>query len=430
MSRRVLLMLSQSPFDPSSGAARSMRGIAEMLASQGFAVRCIGTTATEGSPTSEEKGRDHADLVRSAGGTSQWVTLPGRGNSVGPSSGGDRVLVVERRGVEYLLVDVGRAGPSEWESRWGATFDGLLTRELMEYPADVLLTMGGSPSERARRRYVRQRGAAVVFGLRNLSYLDRRAFADVDAVLVPSQFMQGLYRQAIGLESVAIPPPLDPDDVLARNEPGSAERRFVTVINPTPSKGVAVVARLFEELSVRKPGIELLVVEARGTAGALVACGLRGGFDLRRHRNIQASPGVSRPRDIWEVTRVGVVPSLWREPSGRVAAEALVNGVVPIVSDRGGLPETVGDGGIVLGLPDTLTPETIDPVGVESVEAWIERVLELVEHDGLYASASVRAQRSGERFGWDRLAEAYSAFFGEIERGTDETPGPGLGGSR
>ncbi len=49
--------------------------------------------------------------------------------------------------------------------------------------------------------------------------------------------------------------------------------------------------------------------------------------------------------------RVLVVPSLWYEPFGLVAVEAMARGVPVIVSDRGGLPEIVGNdqGGVLFG---------------------------------------------------------------------------------
>lgn len=43
-----------------------------------------------------------------------------------------------------------------------------------------------------------------------------------------------------------------------------------------------------------------------------------------------------------------VVPSLWPEPFGRVAVEGMAAGIPVIVSPEGGLPEVVGDGGMIL----------------------------------------------------------------------------------
>jgi glycosyltransferase involved in cell wall biosynthesis len=42
-----------------------------------------------------------------------------------------------------------------------------------------------------------------------------------------------------------------------------------------------------------------------------------------------------------------LVPSLWNEPFGIVALEGLACGCIPIVSDGGGLPDAVGDAGLI-----------------------------------------------------------------------------------
>jgi glycosyltransferase involved in cell wall biosynthesis len=55
--------------------------------------------------------------------------------------------------------------------------------------------------------------------------------------------------------------------------------------------------------------------------------------------------GVVPPRELFEKIDVLVAPSLWHEPFGRVAIEALAWGVPVIASRRGGLPEIVHDDG-------------------------------------------------------------------------------------
>ena len=41
-----------------------------------------------------------------------------------------------------------------------------------------------------------------------------------------------------------------------------------------------------------------------------------------------------------------VIPSIWEEPYGLVAAEAMSNGIAIIASDIGGIPEIVKENGI------------------------------------------------------------------------------------
>ena len=47
-----------------------------------------------------------------------------------------------------------------------------------------------------------------------------------------------------------------------------------------------------------------------------------------------------------------LIPSIWEEPFGIVALEAMACGCIPIVSDGGGLPEAVGGGGLTFRRKD------------------------------------------------------------------------------
>ncbi|MCP3905788.1 MAG: glycosyltransferase family 4 protein [Planctomycetes bacterium] len=400
MPRSVLLLLKQLPQDPSSGAARSMRGIAELLAAAGIDVRALATTATERAQRLEPRA-----FLREAG---LEIEIDRRG-AVGR---GRPVINAMQRGVRYTLLDTGAAGVSEWEPDHGRQFDRLYHGVLDELDPEFVLTFGGAPEDVQRRREARRRGALVVFGLRNLGYLVRGAFAEVDAVLTPSRFLTERYREAIGLESTPIPSPVDVDDVRAPQR----DPIFTTYVNPSRGKGVMLFARLAEELGRTRPDIPLLVIESRGTAGALVAAGLEGGFDLRRHESLMISGGVPNPRDLFSATRVLLAPSVHEEAWGRVAQEALVNGVPPIVSDRGGLGEACSGAGFVLSLPEGLSPETTRPVAADDVTPWVELVARLADDEAFYESCSADAAAAGARFGPEAITPRYLAFFDGVRR--------------
>jgi glycosyltransferase involved in cell wall biosynthesis len=76
----------------------------------------------------------------------------------------------------------------------------------------------------------------------------------------------------------------------------------------------------------------------------------------------------SDPRHFRRVTRIALMPSLWWEGQGLVAVEAMINGIPVIASDRGALPETLSDAGIVPGLPSRLTPATRERPTAKEVE--------------------------------------------------------------
>ncbi|MGI9086362.1 MAG: glycosyltransferase [Chthoniobacterales bacterium] len=299
-----------------------------------------------------------------------------------------------------------------------ARFEALLDRELTDHPPDIVFTFGALSWEEEWRKKARRHGAAVVFGLRNLAYLRAHPgyfypSGGVDAVLACSDFVLNRYRAFHGGRWAALPTPLDFDEVLA---PEPQERIFVTYINPSVAKGVMFFARLAEELGRRRPDLPMLVIEGRSQSDTLLDAAALGGFDLTRHESLMVSPLVAQPRDIFRVARLVVMPSVWAEPSGRTAAEALVNGIPPIVSDRGGLPETCGAGGFVLPLPTNLTMKSARPVPAENVREWYELIERLCDDDEFYEMACNKARAASVPYRPENLAPRYREFFSSITR--------------
>jgi glycosyltransferase involved in cell wall biosynthesis len=398
---RLLLLLPQLPQDPASGAARSMRTAAEMLAAGGWQVRALAVTASESAAPAAA-----ADFLRGAG-LEISVRPPNRtvyrhDRPVLEFTGPHRIF--------YQLLDTGPLSVADWRAEHGSQFNRLYHHELAEHRPDVVFAFGGSASDVERFRRAKAAGSKVVFGLRNLGYPTARWLADLDGVLTCSRFVTQFYRESLGLESTPLPSPFDPADVVAPTR----EPIFFTAINPSIEKGAFFLARLAEELSLRRPDLPMLFIESRGSAGALVQAGLAGGFDLRRHENLMFAPAVPRPAEIFRATRVLLAPSVWSEPFGRVAAEALLNGVPPIVSDRGGLSEAANDGGFVLPLPASLTLETRLPAAVADVAPWLDLMVKLADDDAFYAASCARAYSAGEAFKPAQLAPRYVAYFQSI----------------
>jgi glycosyltransferase involved in cell wall biosynthesis len=50
-----------------------------------------------------------------------------------------------------------------------------------------------------------------------------------------------------------------------------------------------------------------------------------------------------------------LMPSVWQESIGRVAAEALLCGIPVIGSNRGSLPEVLGEAAVLLDIPERIT---------------------------------------------------------------------------
>jgi glycosyltransferase involved in cell wall biosynthesis len=396
MKPRILMALPQMPQDPASGAARTAQTAVEMAAAAGFEVHALGTTATER--------RSKADPL-------EYLRSSGLDVNVTPATSGSfRQFRFLQRRVEYALLDTGRFAMTAWEATHGRQFDLLFDLELETFSPDILFTYGGLPGDVRRHKRARRKGARIAFCVFNLAYLNADFFRDLDAVLTPGEWMTEHYRAAIGIQSTPLPTPLDLEDVVAPNR----DPIFVTMVNPTIEKGLFFFARLAEELGTRHPRIAVLAIESRGTAGMVFQAGLAGGFDLRRHESIMIAGAVPKPRDVFENTRVLLVPSVWEEPSGRVVAEALVNHVPPIVSDRGGLAESCNGAGFVLPLPAGLTTATRRPVEPEAVEPWIDVIVKLAFDGGFYEDAVAKTREAAQMYDRAALARRYVAFFESV----------------
>ena len=205
-------------------------------------------------------------------------------------------------------------------------FHGIVDR----FQPEVVLTYGGHGLAGQVIAAAKQRGLKVVFALHNFSYHGLELFRQVDAVLVPSRFTRDYYRQTLGLNSTALPSPLAWDRLRGSSLLGA----YVTFVNPLPHKGVFFFARLALELGRCRPDIPLLIVEGRARADCLNQTGL----DLSSLRNLNRLANTPDPRAFYSVSRLIVMPSLWRESFGRVAAEALLNGIPVLASNRGTCP--------------------------------------------------------------------------------------------
>ncbi|MGD9689565.1 MAG: glycosyltransferase [Phycisphaerales bacterium] len=429
-ARRVLLLLSQLPHDPTSGAALTMLALSRLLARAGMNVRAIATSAIEGAaplallPLLAGRGiRAEVDRRAAVGKGRPVVRFRDEGGAHGGAGS-----------VHCTILDVGKVALKDWEFLHGAQFNRLVMNELESFSPDVVLTFGGQPAEQSRRYMCRAAGAAVVFAVSNLSYLHPLAFEHVDAVLTPSCFMRDLYAREIGLRSTAIAPPIELSEALV--EPGRHEARYCTFVNPTPPKGLFFFVTLAEVLGRTRPDIPLQVIEGRGTREHLFKAAALGGFDLSRHPNLRVVGTRARSREVYADARVMLVPSVWTEAFGRIAVEAMHNGVPAIVSGRGGLAEAVGGqarggevdgaesgageaaGGLIVPIPRGITPSTMQPVTRDAVREWVEAIVRLHDDPEHYRAVSARARAYAEaHHAPEAIERQYVEFFRAVRAG-------------
>jgi glycosyltransferase involved in cell wall biosynthesis len=380
---RFLLVNNHCISDPTAGVTQSLRTIVEWLADAGHGCHVLTTARFESAVTFTID--EHL--------SEQGVDLRNQ------KARGERAVV--RYSVKDVPVTLLRtrhndeARPHRGETRqYLALFDHLLD----EFAPDQVIACNGHPMILEAMARARRRGTTTAFAVRGFGYYDRRYFKDVDHAFTCSQFLTDHYRERISLVSTPLEPPIDWGLVVAP----TASRAFVTYVNPSSHKGLLLFARLADMIGSRRPDIPILVVQSGRTGGVLNAIP---GIDFSRYPQIMAAPPVPTPADYFALTRILLVPSVWEEPFGRVAAEAMINGIPPLVSDRGSLPHVVGGdfeaggGGRVLPIPGWMSDATTRLPSEDDVEPWYSAVCSLWDSPPLYDRIAARARQiAGERY--------------------------------
>lgn len=394
---RFLLINNHCITDPTAGVTQSLRTIMRWLLEAGHECHAL-TTARFESPvtfTIEDHLRqcgvpvaELADKPR----TSAWTVKAARPVVRYQADGVPTTLLLTRHN------DESRPDANE-AAQYGRLFDTLV-RERMP---DVVIACNAHQMIQQAMARARARGVTTAFAVRGFGYYEPRYFDAVDHAFTCSRFLTDLYYEKVRLVSTPLEPPIQWGTVLAPED----SRAFVTFVHPAPHKGLWLFARLADMLGSRRPDIPILVVQSGQSGGALNTIP---GIDFTRYPQIMAAPPVPKPADYFALTRLLLVPSVWEEPFGRVAAEAMINGIPALVGTRGSLPEVVGGdaahggGGRVLPIPAWMTVATTALPSEHEVEPWYEAVCALWDDGALYEATARRARQIAE----ERYSEAVS----------------------
>lgn len=148
----------------------------------------------------------------------------------------------------------------------------------------------------------------------------------INGVITISEYLRAYIRQWGGLDSTVIYFPVfgsEPFPLL-----GSFHNEFVTLINPSGNKGIAIFLALAEKF----PEIKFAGVPTWATTTADLDA-------LASLSNVTLLDPVDNIDEIFARTRILLVPSLCPEAFGNVVVEAMLRGIPVLASDDGGLRE-------------------------------------------------------------------------------------------
>lgn len=187
-----------------------------------------------------------------------------------------------------------------------------------------------------------------------------------------SQFTAAEYCKKFQINCTVVTPTVD-----FAKYASLGHKQFATLINVYPEKGFERAL----EIAQCCPDIPFLFVEGWRLSKEHHASILD---KIRLLPNVTFLRRTDDMRSVYGRTKVLLAPSKWEEAWGRVASEAHCSAIPVIGSSRGGLPEAIGPGGIILDYDAPL-------------DAWVSALKQLWSDDILYNRLSVAALAYAKR---------------------------------
>jgi len=214
----------------------------------------------------------------------------------------------------------------------------------------------------------------------------------VNGIVCSSQFLARKIQSAIRRKSQVVYPCPKIDFNANGNSDG-----YLTLINSHRVKGLETFLKIAEHMPQQ---CFLLVESWKLTDEALKKLNER----LKTLPNIKFMRRVSDMRKIYQQTKLLLVPSVWEEGFGMVAIEAQSCRIPVIASARGGLPESVGDGGVLI---DDYQNPTL----------WVKEIEKLIDDKNAYETLAQRAYQHAhqELFAIPESANRFLAFCAKLQ---------------
>ncbi|MFD1510502.1 glycosyltransferase [Lacimonas salitolerans] len=386
---RVLWANSFCLLDTSSGASISIRQILKQLHKSGYEVRIVGATIFDSPHGTKGLGQEWQDA----------------------KSLDVKFVDVKDGNLSHRLVRTQSTKRSEMSLSENDFLYSAYVNELNNFKPDVVFFYGGQPLDFLISHEARVRGIPSAAYLVNANYKGTRWCRDVDLIVTDTHATSAMYAAREGIEPVPVGKFIDLGKVIAPDH----KRHYATLINPSWAKGAGIVAMLAVLLEERRPDIVFEVVESRGSWSEVVRNVTRSVWGVERSElsNVIVTPNTDNISEVYGQSRIVLGLSQWWESGSRVLAEAMLNGIPAMVSNHGGSPEMVGEGGIVVDLPPSCHEAPYNsmprPELLDELVHFLERVW---DDEPFYLNLMVRALQQGNKLhrmevSTQRLLEAF-----------------------
>lgn len=258
----------------------------------------------------------------------------------------------------------------------------VFTKVLDEFQPDFVIGYGLSPLAVQCRYEAQRRGIAVIQIVVNG---EQRGFNfPYTDLLITDSFATCDYyaqKELINIKNAGLF--FDPEAFLAAQH----QPMFVTMINTSATKGVAIFAKLLSACEQQMPEVKFLGIETRAKfyqeLERLHDKDQPQSYPLKGHKfkNLQLLPLQKNIKNVYAVTKVLLMPSLWFESGGRCSAEAVFNQIPVLSSKSGGIPEAFVGAGISLEAPEHCQQDYYSLPSDQEIQPWVDALRTMLSTD-------------------------------------------------
>jgi len=248
-----------------------------------------------------------------------------------------------------------------------------ISEVVKNYQPDVAIILAGAPVTLSNE-FIRH-GIKTVVYLMDVEFDVHGGDYKPDPLLYflsNSQFTADTFYEQFKIKSDVVQPLVRTDNYITE---GKGEK--VVFICPDPVKGVELAFKLAEANN----NISFLFVESWPIPKEVKPNFLK---RAEKSGNIEWLEKQSNMKKVYQQAKILLVPSICCETWGRVVTESQASGIPTLASNRGGLPESVGFGGVVL------EPEN-------NFLEWNEQLLNLYFDNAIYEEYSKKAIEHAQR---------------------------------
>lgn len=367
MAFKILWYSIPALHDRSNGAAIHNKFLLEKLVERGFAVKVLNATCG-----------DDPKFLGVFDNIAKSLNVPDTSNT----------LHFMDRGVDYFVARTqGKTEQTITAADQGLLFS-LFIKLIEEFQPDVVVGYSGDFFSAFLRQEAAMRGIPSVYALCNGLH-QNFAFANCDLIFTPSEATASMYKDIPSLNVKSVGQFIDPAVVIAENR----NPQYVTFVNPGLHKGLAIVVKLMQIFEKERPDVKFLIVKSGGDiannlrqlhykdGSMLVTPEMINNNSFSIGNNYSIAEYTNDMRQVYALSKVVLMPSVWHEAWGCVATEAVMNGIPVLATTSGGLPQAIGEGGIVLDAPKSTAAEYACIPDDEEIAPYVEALKRLLDED-------------------------------------------------